>query len=72
MKIAQAGYPFGCIQEPLGAYRILPDSEVSNVAGLEEWVLQTLDKIFASPDLPADVVAVEAESLCTNLSLFEL
>ncbi len=62
LKIAQAGYPFGCIQEPLGAYRILPDSEVSNVAGLEEWVLQTLDKIFASPDLSADVVAVEAEA----------
>lgn len=62
LRMAQAGYPFGCVQEPLGAYRILTDSEVSNVAGLEEWVLQTLDRVFASPDLPADVTELKEEA----------
>ena len=62
LRMAQAGYPFGCVQEPLGAYRILTDSEVSNVASLEEWVLQTLDKIFTSPDLPIDVAELKREA----------
>jgi glycosyltransferase involved in cell wall biosynthesis len=59
LRIAQAGYQFACIQEPLGKHRILPDSEVTNVDRLEQLVITTLDKVFDDPNLPADVVAVK-------------
>lgn len=60
--IARAGYPFACIQEPLGAYRILPDSEMADVARLEHGVFAVLDKMFADPQLPADVLAVKEQA----------
>lgn len=65
LSIALAGYQFHCIQEPLGAYRILPGSMMANVAKLEHGVFATLDKVFANPQLPADVVAVRDQSYGT-------
>lgn len=59
LRIARAGYQFACIQEPLGAYRILPDSAITNVARIEHVVFALMDKVFADPCLPADVVAVK-------------
>ena len=66
LRIALAGYPFACIQEPLGAYRILPGSMMANVAKLEHGAFATLDKVFANPQLPADVVAVKDQSYGTT------
>jgi glycosyltransferase involved in cell wall biosynthesis len=59
LRIAQAGYQFACVQEPLGKHRVLLDSEMSNVDRLEHGIIATLDKVFGDPDLPADVVAVK-------------
>jgi glycosyltransferase involved in cell wall biosynthesis len=62
LRIAQAGYPFACVREPLGAYRIQPDSMMSNVRKLEHGVFAVLDKVFADPQLPADVTAVKDQA----------
>nr|NIV28380.1 hypothetical protein [Anaerolineae bacterium] len=62
LRIAQAGYQFACLQEPLGAYRIQPDSMMSNVPKLEHGVFAVLDKVFADPKLPADVLAVKEQA----------
>jgi glycosyltransferase involved in cell wall biosynthesis len=69
LRLAQAGYPFACVQEPLGAYRILPDSAMANLARLEQGNLDVLDKMFANPQLPADVMAVK-EQAYSNLRLY--
>jgi glycosyltransferase involved in cell wall biosynthesis len=63
LRIARAGYQFACIQEPLGAYRILPDSAITNVAAMERLVFALMDKVFADPQLPAEVVAVKDRAL---------
>jgi hypothetical protein len=62
LRIAQAGYRFACVQEPLGAYRILPESMMSNVPKLEHGVFAVLDKVFADPQLPPDVAAVKEQA----------
>jgi glycosyltransferase involved in cell wall biosynthesis len=62
LRIAQAGYPFACVQEPLGAYRVQRDSMLANVAKLEQAILAIFDKVFANPQLPADVAAVKAQA----------
>jgi hypothetical protein len=54
--IALAGYPFACVQEPLGAYRILQDSQMSNPAMTEHIVFSGLDKVFADPRLPTNLL----------------
>ncbi len=58
LRIALAGYGFYCVQEPLGAYRILPTSEMSNVARLERGSIALLDKVYRTSGLPADVLAI--------------
>jgi len=62
LRIAQTGYPFACVQEPLGAYRVQRDSMLANVAELEQAILAVFDKVFANPQLPADVAAVKAQA----------
>jgi tetratricopeptide (TPR) repeat protein len=62
LRIAQAGYQFACVQEPLGAYRIQPDSMMSDVPKLEHGLFAVLDKVFASPQLPDDVTAVKEQA----------
>jgi glycosyltransferase involved in cell wall biosynthesis len=62
LRIAQAGYPFACVQEPLGAYRIVPDSRMANLVRLEHGVFAVLDRVFADLDLPSDVVAVKGQA----------
>jgi cellulose synthase/poly-beta-1,6-N-acetylglucosamine synthase-like glycosyltransferase len=62
LRMALAGYQFACIQEPLGAYRMLPGSMMSNLNKLEEACFAILDKVFAEPQLPAEVAAVKAQA----------
>jgi tetratricopeptide (TPR) repeat protein len=59
LGIAQAGYRFACVQEPLGAYRILPGSQASHIDKIAELTFATLDKFFADPHLPDDVTALK-------------
>ena len=59
LRIALAGTPFACVQEPLGAYRVQQDSMLANVAELERATFTVFDKVFANPQLPADAVAVK-------------
>jgi len=65
LRIAQAGYLFACVQEPLGAYRMHQDSMLANVAGLEHATLVALDQVFANPALPAGVVAIKEQAYGT-------
>jgi glycosyltransferase involved in cell wall biosynthesis len=62
LRIAQAGYQFACVQEPLGGYRMLPHSVMANVSKLEDGAFAVLDKIFANSEPPADVLAVKAQA----------
>jgi glycosyltransferase involved in cell wall biosynthesis len=55
MRLALAGYRFGCVQEPLGAYRVLLDSGMANVNGLESTFIPLLDRVFSDHRLPPDV-----------------
>lgn len=57
LRIALAGYEFACIQEPLGAYRILAGSKMSHIARLEQSIFLILDRVFADTRLPADVAS---------------
>ena len=53
LRIARAGYRFGCIQEPLGCYRVMQGSMMSNVPKLEQASIAVLGKAFGDPALPA-------------------
>ncbi len=53
LRIALAGWRWGCVQEPLGQYRILPDSTMADVARTERLDMAILDRVFADPRLPA-------------------
>ncbi len=44
LRIAQAGYRFACVQEPLGVYRIHRDGMMSDVAKLERGNVRRLGK----------------------------
>lgn len=52
LRIAIAGYHFGCVQEPLGSYRILPDSAMADISGTERMDMSILERVFADPRLP--------------------
>ena len=62
LRIAQAGYRFGCVQELLGAYRIQRDGMMSDVAELERGNFAVLEKVFSNPHLPADVAALKRQA----------
>jgi glycosyltransferase involved in cell wall biosynthesis len=62
LKIALAGYPFGCVQEPLGAYRILHDSSMADVERTERMDARILEWVFADPRLPAAARPLENEA----------
>jgi glycosyltransferase involved in cell wall biosynthesis len=54
LRIALAGYRFGCVQEPLGCYRILPDSAMADVSRTEQGDISVMDRVFADPRLPPE------------------
>jgi glycosyltransferase involved in cell wall biosynthesis len=61
-RIAAAGYAFGYADRPLLQYRVVKGSVSSNNASQARNEFARLDKFFASPNLPADVKALEAEA----------
>ncbi len=62
LRIAQAGYRFACVQEPLGVYRIHRDGMMSDVAELERGNFAVLEKVYSNPHLPADVAALKEQA----------
>jgi len=62
LRIAQAGYPFACVQEPLGSYRVQQDSMLAKVDELESAVLAVLHKVYTNPYCPVDALAVKAQA----------
>jgi glycosyltransferase involved in cell wall biosynthesis len=67
LRVAQAGHPFACVQDPLGAYRIVSGSRmVSNLARYKHGVIAALDRVFADAQLPAEVVAVKEQAYSNN------
>ena len=67
LRIAQAGYPFACVQEPLGAYRVQQGSMLANVGELESAVLAVLHKVYTNPYCPVDALAIKAQAYGTWL-----
>jgi tetratricopeptide (TPR) repeat protein len=59
LRIAKAGFLFDCVQEPLSANRIQPDSKTTQIAKVERGVFVILDKLYADPHLPAEVLALK-------------
>jgi glycosyltransferase involved in cell wall biosynthesis len=62
VRMARAGVRFGCIQEPLGCYRILSESSMLDVARTEQTDVRILENVFADPKVPADVAAVKNQA----------
>ena len=58
LRIALAGWRWGCVQEPLGEYRILADSSMADVERTERLDVAILERVFADPRLPADARAM--------------
>ncbi len=57
LRVALAGFYFGCIQEPLGSYRIVPGSMTDEkVANAERLVFHILDEVFTKYELPPETL----------------
>lgn len=59
LRLARHGHKFHCLQAPLGAYRIVPGSMMSNIDKLEHTSIETLDMTFAEADLPSNVASLK-------------
>ena len=59
LRIAVAGYGFHCVQESLGAYRILSYSVMSNTRELEKGMFAALDKVFNDERLPKELLSTK-------------
>ena len=58
LRTALAGWAWGCVQEPLGAYRMLPGSMIdTKVANCERLVFHILDQVFTRWSLPPALLA---------------
>jgi glycosyltransferase involved in cell wall biosynthesis len=66
LRMARSGYRFVHIQEPLCAYRIHGDSQLTNINKLEQGSFGVLDRVFAVPDLPSEVVAEKSKAYGIN------
>ena len=62
LRIALAGYRFACVQDCLGAYRVLPDSSMRDVARTEALDMPTYGRVFADPRLPEGARRVEDQA----------
>lgn len=62
LRIAHQGYQFIGLQQPLGAYRILPNSQMANVQGLGEGMQMTLDKFFFDQNLPKEMLEIKNDA----------
>jgi hypothetical protein len=61
LRIALAGYPFACVQEPLCTYRVHQASKMTHTLRLERGTLAVMDRTFANPQLPANVLALKSQ-----------
>ena len=62
LRIAER-YPFACVQEPLGCYRMLSNSRmINNFARLKNGIFVTLERAFANPQLPGEITAVKSRA----------
>lgn len=57
LRIAAQTPHLGCVQEPLGAYRLHGSSMVTNIHQLEREIMTILDAFFAQNDLPSSVMS---------------
>jgi glycosyltransferase involved in cell wall biosynthesis len=62
LRMAKAGCQFAYVREPLIAYRILEGSQMTDAAKMERGSIGVLDRFFAAPDLPADVMAAKSQA----------
>jgi glycosyltransferase involved in cell wall biosynthesis len=62
VRIAMADYHFGCVQEPLGAYRILLNGEMSDVVTTEKLDMNNMDEFFAKKNLPRSILKLKNEA----------
>lgn len=62
LRLALAGYGFAVLPEPLGTYRLQPDSMVTNLTRLEGAILTVLERTFNHPALPEVVAAAKPEA----------
>lgn len=58
LRIALAGSRWGCVQEPLGEYRIVPDGTMADVERTERLDMAILGRVFDDPRLPAEARAM--------------
>ncbi|MDH4209012.1 MAG: hypothetical protein OEV76_09060, partial [Anaerolineae bacterium] len=62
IRIAKAGYAFGCVDRPLFQYRVVKGSMSGHLANQARDEFARLDRFFAAPDLPDGIRALEAEA----------
>jgi glycosyltransferase involved in cell wall biosynthesis len=63
LRLSKVDCIFGCVQEILGSYRIMPDSTMSDVNRTETMDIRLLDKAFADPtQVPRAILAVQDEA----------
>ena len=62
IRIAQAGYAFGCVARPLFRYRVAKDSMSSRTAAQAQDEFARLDTFFSDPNLPDDIQVLEHEA----------
>ena len=62
IRLAYAGYTFACVDEPLFLYRSVSDSMSRQIARQERDEFNRLDAFFATPDLRAEVQALQSQA----------
>ncbi len=62
LRFSLQGYTFECIQEPLGAYRIMSNSQSTNVKMMEEGNLATIQKTFSHTRFPPNLCYIKGET----------
>lgn len=62
VRLANAGFAFGYVDELLFDYRTVPGSLSRNFADHEQHELARLDKFFADPALPGELLKVKSEA----------
>jgi len=62
IRIAQGGFPFGYVDQPLFQYRVVKGSMSGNIVQQAGDEFARLDKFFGDPDLPSDTKALEPKA----------
>ena len=69
LRLALAGCPFAAVPEPLGMYRLQPDSMVTNLAQLERELVTVLRLTWEHPALPTRLAAAKPAA-CAEVHLW--